>query len=218
MIDLDKQNELFDVIGKKLRRKIACYVVGGSAMLYYDMKGTTKYIDLVFDTNEERDEIEEILKNLKYKEKDTRILYFRKKNKPIMLEREEIRFDLFIKKVVVFEITNSIKDRIESVYEFDNLIVKVISPEDIILLKCATERAGDRLDAVEIIKKKDIKWDVIIEEALNQTKLEEYLFPVFLFDFLCELKEDLKAEIPKKVLDKIREIGEELLVKKLGKD
>ena len=134
-----------------------------------------------------------------------------------MLERGDERFDLFIKKVVTFEITDTIKERISAVNEFGNFIVKVVSPEDIILMKCATERAGDRVDAVEIMKKKNINWDVIIEESVNQTKLESYLFPIFLYDFLEELKEDFKADVPKKVLDEVRKISEKMLVEYMKK-
>ncbi len=40
---------------------------------------------------------------------------------------------------------------------------------------------------------------------------------MFLFDFLYEPKEDLKAEIPKDVLNKIREISENMLEEYLRK-
>jgi len=54
---------------------------------------------------------------------------------------------------------------------------------------------------IYLIEKFNINWNVIIEEAVNQTRLESYLFPVYLYDFLEELKEDFKAEIPKEVLE-----------------
>ncbi|MEK6907185.1 MAG: hypothetical protein AABW45_01535, partial [Nanoarchaeota archaeon] len=103
------------------------------------------------------------------------------------------------------------------VFEFENLIVKIVSPEDIILLKCATERAGDRIDALELIKKFNIDWDIIIKESIEQTKLGESIFPVFLYDFLLELKEDLKAEIPSNVLKELLKISEKELAKRLKK-
>src|SRR3989338_1641291 len=217
MIDLERQNGLFSIIGDKLKEKLECYVVGRIAMMYYNMKGNTKDIDLVFDNDMDRERVEKVLRRDGFKEKDVRVIYFGKRNTPVMLERGDERFDLFIKKVVTFEITDTIKERISAVNEFGNFIVKVISPEDIILLKCATERAGDRVDAVEIMKKKNINWDVIIEESVNQTKLESYLFPIFLYDFLEELKEDFKADVPKKVLDEVRKISEKMLVEYMKK-
>ncbi len=134
-----------------------------------------------------------------------------------MMVSKDDRFDLFLEEVITFKISDAIIKRVKEKHEFNNLIIKIISPEDIILLKCATERAKDRNDAASLIEMFNINWDIIIEESINQTKLEEYLFPVFLYDFLYELKEDFKADIPKEVLDKIRKISEDMMVKKLKK-
>ncbi|MBI2507798.1 hypothetical protein HYV89_02490 [Candidatus Woesearchaeota archaeon] len=217
MIDLKKQNELLSLIGEKIKKRIECYIVGGSAMFYHGVKEETKDIDIVFDDKESKEIFEKVLRDLGFKERDVRIIYFKKKNTPLLLQREEERIDLFIKKVITFEITESMKARVEKIYEYGSLIIKIVSPEDIILFKCATERAGDRIDTSNIIKNFNINWNIIIDEAVNQTRLESYLFPVFLFDFLEELKEDFKADIPKEVLRKIRKISEDLLEEKLGK-
>ena len=134
-----------------------------------------------------------------------------------MVGKEGERVDLFFKEIITFKMSNSIVKRVTETHEFNNLLVKVVSPEDIILLKCATEREKDRFDALSLIEKFNINWQIIIDEAVNQTKLESYLFPVYLYDFLEELKEDFKADIPRDVLRKIRKISEDLLVKKLEK-
>ena len=216
MIDIKQQNELFGLIGEKIKRKIECYVIGGSAMMYYGMKDATKDIDLVFENEKDMGELVHLLKDLGYKEKDTKILYLKKKNTPILLERET-RFDIFLDKIISTVLSDTMKERTRAVYEYNNLIIKVISPEDLIITKCATERAGDRKDALEIMKKTNINWDIIIKESIHQAELTPYLFPVFLFDFLYELKEDLKADIPKEVLNKIRKISEDMLEKTLKK-
>ena len=52
MINLEQQNELFKVLGEKLKKRIECYVIGGSAMMYHGMKPSTKDIDLVFEYKE----------------------------------------------------------------------------------------------------------------------------------------------------------------------
>ena len=217
MIGLEDQNKLFAFLGEKLKKKIEFYVIGGSAMLYYGMKDVTKDIDIVFDNEKDKEEVEKLLRNLGYKEKATKILYFKKKNIPTMLEREEARFDIFLNEIIDVKLTSNIKERVKSIYEFSNLIVKVIAPEDIILMKCATERPGDRIDAAEILKKSNINWNTIIEESIHQTKIGELLFPVFLYDFLYELKEDLKANIPEKVIDELRKISEDVLEEDLKK-
>jgi len=220
MINLEQQNELFKLIGEILKNKLECYVIGGSAMMYYGMKGNTKDIDLVFEHEKDREKVIQVLKNLGYNERGIKVvsvIYPKKKNTPILLERDDSRVDLFVNKIINTVLSDSMKDRINSIYEYGNFIIKVLAPEDLIITKCATERAGDRLDAVEIMKRAKIDWEVIIKESVFQAEVTPYLFPVFLFDFLYELKEDLKADVPKKVLDEIRKISEDLLEKKLKK-
>lgn len=221
-VSLESQNELFLIIGKELKRKIECYVMGGSAMLYHGAKKDTKDIDIVFSNENDQREIINMLKDLGFKERNTRLVYIKrlehlKKRSPVMLEKDDARIDLFNRVIICFHLTENIENRVTDVFEFDKLIVKVISPEDVILLKCATERAGDRMDALELIKKFDINWNIIIKESLEQTKLGENIFPVYLYDFLLELKEDLKAEIPNNVIKELLKISERELEKKLRK-
>ena len=222
MVKINEQAQLFEIIGAELKEKIECYVIGGSAMMFYGAKEDTKDVDLVFLKNKDLEKVKEILKKISFKDKKELVKIFRryedKKNRPIMMVgKEGERIELFFKEIITFEMSNSIVKRVTETHEFNNLLVKVVSPEDIILLKCATEREKDRFDALSLIEKFNINWNVIIEEAVNQTRLESYLFPVYLYDFLEELKEDFKAEIPKEVLKEIRKISEDLLVKKLKK-
>jgi len=217
MIDLKKQEELFMLIGNRLKNKVECFVIGGSAMMYHGVKANTKDVDLVFNKESDKELVLNILLNSGYKERYTFLVYPKKKNVPILLELDESRIDLFSKKIICFELTESMMGRVTGVYEYGNFIVKLISPEDIILLKCATERAGDRVDAKAIIEDFKINWDILIQEALNQTKEEKEIFAVFLYEFLLELKEDLKVDIPKEALNKIGKIAEDELVKRLKK-
>ena len=222
MVKINEQTQLFEIIGAELKEKIECYVIGGSAMMFYGAKEDTKDVDLVFLKNKDLEKVKKILEKINFKDKKELVKIFRryedKKNRPIMMVgKEGERVDLFFKEIITFKMSNSIVKRVTETHEFNNLLVKVVSPEDIILLKCATEREKDRFDALSLIEKFNINWNVIIEEAVNQTRLESYLFPVYLYDFLEELKEDFKAEIPKEILKEIRKISEDLLVKKLKK-
>lgn len=224
MITFDEQLELFKVIGKELNNKIICFAIGGNAMMFYGAKEETKDVDLVFLNKKDLEEVKKVLYDSGFEDKKNLIKIFRhyeiveRENTPVMMVRKQERIDLFVKKVITFEISDTIIERVRETHEFDNLIIKVVSPEDIILMKSATERKKDRIDALSLIEKFNISWNIVVEESINQTKLERELFPVFLYDFLTELKEDLKADIPKEVIDKIRKIGEEMMIKRLKKD
>ncbi len=215
MIGLEEQKDLFSLIGEKLKKKVECFVIGGSAMMYYKAKDVTKDIDVVFSSEKDWQLMIKILKGLGFRERDSKLVYFNKKEVPVLLQRGEHRFDLFFDRIVSFKFTASMKERITGVYEYGNLIVKIISPEDIILLKCATERAGDRLDAAELIKRADINWDVIINESIAQMELMGDIVPLSLYDFISELKQDLGVDIPDKIIKKIEDIAYKETVKKI---
>lgn len=222
MITFDDQLELLRLIGESLKKRIECFVIGGGAMMFYGAKEETKDVDLVFMDKKDLLKVREALYDLGFEERKRVITIFKRyeeaENKPIMMVgKNEDRFDLFCKEIITFKMSDSIFERVKETHEFGNLIIKIVSPEDIILLKCATEREKDRYDALSLMEKFDINWDIIIGESVHQTEIGAYVFPVFLFDFLLELKEDLKADVPKKVLDKIRSISEKMLVDYLKK-
>ena len=219
MINITDQNELFNLIGAKLDEKVECLAIGGSAMMFYGAKTETKDVDLVFLDKKSFNLAKKALYDIGFNEKKNINPIFAHydiaKDKPVMMEGRDTRFDLFLNEVIGFKISSSIVDRVKEVHEFGNLIIKTISPEDIISLKCATEREKDRNDAASLIEKFNIDWEVIIKESILQTEIGGDVFPVFLFDFLSELKEEFKAEIPNDIIKKIRKIGEKMMIEKL---
>lgn len=217
MVDIKEQVELFSLIGKEAKSRIEAFVLGGSAMMFYGLKNVTKDIDLVFDREKDFLECANTLKRIGFKSKirETGFRIINPSKSFVFLQQDDKRVDLFLGEIVCFKLTQSIKERATQVHEFDNFIAKVVSPEDIILAKSMTERAGDRLDVKEITEKTKIDWQVIIEEAINQTKLSEFIFPSFLYEFLLELKLDLNVEIPQEVLKKLRKIAEQEMLKRM---
>lgn len=215
MTNINEQEQIFKLIGSNLKKKIRCFVIGGSAMLYYKLKDITKDIDIVLSNEEDRMYVLGIMKKLGYAERNSKMLYVNKKNVPILLQRQQDRFDLFNRKIINLQFSDEMASRIKIVYEYENLTANVVSPEDIIILKCATDRAGDRLDAANIIKNTNIDWNVLFEESINQMKLIGDVIPLNLYDFLLELKEDLKADVPDNLIKRLEAECEKILTKKL---
>jgi hypothetical protein len=211
VIGLDEQIEMFKLVGSKLKRKAECMAVGGSAMLFYNLKSATKDVDLIFASDAEKKGFVKILLGLGFAKKA-----FREKSErhlPLVLERGEARFDIFSGGLFHFRLSPGMKERVREKHEFGNLTVGVVSPEDIILLKSATDREGDRVDAKGIIEKLAIDWDTVIKEALWQSENGRKAFTVYLFDFLGDLKDDFKADIPGGVIRKVRKISEEEMLR-----
>ena len=212
MINQEDQIGLFkNIIGIKLNKKVECIAIGGSAMMFYGANNSTKDVDLVFLKKEDLEDVKNILYNSGFNEKKNIKGIFREDeatSKPVMMEGKDTRFDLFLNEVIGFKIHQTTIERLREVHEFGNFIVKIASPEDILMMKGCTERARDRDDAAELIKKFNINWSVIINETSNQTKIGMIAFPLLLYDFLTELRENYKIDVPKEITKELLTIAE----------
>src|SRR3989344_5481603 len=209
-INVKEQEDLFNLIWKTLKKKVECYVVGGTAMMFLNIKETTKDVDIVFKEKEGYETFKEALISLGAKESKFKIENRQKVSS--MIDLGNARFDLFLDYLIYFKLTPTIISRVREVHEFFNMIVKVVSPEDIILFKSMADRESDRIDVSDIIKKINLNWDQILEESELQTKNSEYFFSAFLYNFLIGLKEDFKIPIPKDFLNKLENLTEKDLL------
>ncbi len=172
MITYNDQEELFTLISKRLRHDVTCYAFGGNAMMYYGYKEETKDVDIVFDTEEERIEFCRVLRELGYTETSAITIYvpekLRDKSKPIVMKRDDGRFDLFVKKIFKTVLSPSMKEHLFATHEFRGgkvFTVKVLRKEHLMLLKGITDRKNDFDDILTIIEKeKDFDWEFLIKE------------------------------------------------------
>ena len=211
MINLQEQIGLFKIIGGQLKNKIECIAIGGSAMMFYGAKNATKDVDLVFSKKEDLEAVKNILYNSGFDERKNIKGVFREDEdvgKPVMMDGKDTRFDLFLNEVIGFKIHEDTIERIKEKHEFGNFIVKTASPEDILMMKGCTERERDRDDAAELVRKFNIDWNIIVNEISQQTKIGIAAFPLLIYDFLTELKENFKVDIPKSVVKELIAIAE----------
>ena len=222
MINLQEQIDLFkNVIGSQLKNKVECIVIGGSAMMFYGAKNATKDVDLVFLKEKELIAVKEILYNSGFNERKNIKGIFREDEdagKPVMMDGKETRFDLFLNEVIGYKIHEKVIERIREVHEFGNFIVKTASPEDILMMKGCTERERDRDDAAELVRKFKIDWNIVINETAEQTKIGIAAFPILLYDFLTELRDNFKSDIPKNITKELLVIAEKKLEELKKKD
>jgi|SRR3989344_2182040 len=218
MITIDQQQKLLLNIARRLTKKITVYAIGGTAMMFLGFKDTTLDIDIVFENKKDRDIFKEALKSLGYVGMDTIKVYGLKRNTPEMLKLADERFDLFVVEVIDFIFSDTMKKRAEHIHQFgDNLILKIANPQDIILMKCATDRIKDKDDARKIIDAIRIDWNMLIDEAKEQMSLGKERAAFDLGCFLEDLKTKMKVNIPQEVLDKLFEIVEKQAKEKSSK-
>lgn len=214
MISLEDQESLLQNIAKKLNKKITVYCVGGTAMMFLGLKEATLDIDLVFNNEYDKKVFIKSAKEFGYKDIDPVKVYGAKNNCPEMLTLGDERFDLFVNEVIDFIFSEDMKKRAERELDFEGrLILKVANHNDIIIMKCATDRVKDKEDVKRIIETKEIDWNIILKEIKNQFKLGKRTSYMDLGSFLEDLKK-IGANIPDKMLDDIWKLLNEQIRKK----
>lgn len=191
MISTKDQEALFKLLANYIQEDLHCIAIGGTAMMFNNYKTTTKDIDLVFKTIADRKVFINAITSLGYKELSLKNIYDEKRkehvDKPLMFTRGDERFDLFVGNVFGFKILFD-DDKIVQRYDFlggKNLRIDVLSAEQLVLLKAITNRERDFEDIITILNlKKDLDFDFIINEAINQRKNKEWI--------LYELEETLQ--------------------------
>lgn len=207
MISIEEQQKLLLSISKRLKKKINAYAIGGTAMMFLGLKDSTLDIDIVFEIEKDKEVFKKAIKSVGYQEIDPIKVYGAKKNQPEMFSLGEQRFDLFVINVIHFVFSENMQKRAKQIHQFENnLVLKIADPHDLIIMKCATDRAKDKDDARKIINNTNMDWQIIVEEAKKQIGLGKETTALELGCFLEELKNKLKISIPQKVLNELFEI------------
>ena len=215
MISIKDQQNLFIEIAKKLPREIVTYAIGGTAMMFLGFKESTKDIDLVFTTLEDRRIFKEAAKQLGYKEMDSTIVYGAKNNCPEMITLGDARLDLFSLDVIDFTFSENMQKRAQQTHEFGkNLILKIADMHDIIMMKSATRRIKDEDDIVRIAKGSEIDWEILIKESQEQVKLGKERAVWDLISLLEKLNKDHKMKITHEILDRLFKLLKQQVNKK----
>jgi len=208
MVGHEEQQKLFGLVGKECRRKVEALVIGGSAMLFYNFSKTaTKDVDIVLLSENARKYLIGVLEKIGFKQE----VMPKKEGEPCRLVLEKYVLDVFAGSVFRLRISEGILGRVKEKVEFGNLTVSVISPEDIILSKSMTDRAGDREDAVRIIKETNARWDTVINECVWQSQHGDFRFCAYLYDFLDELVHGFGVKLPRDVVLQIKRLYRDFL-------
>ncbi len=204
MIDIKEQQNLFTRIAKKLPQKIEVYAIGGTAMLFLGLKELTLDVDIVFSNAEDRKVFLETAKSLDFQESSAEIVYGKKDNTPEMISLSDVRFDLFLFKIINSTFSTDMQERATQMHEFaNNLIVKVADPSDILIMKSVTSREKDLEDIIALVNRGNIDWNAVVEESGEQVWLGNESAILALGEKLEKLANRKLITLPKGILDKI---------------
>ncbi len=203
MINIEEQKSLFARIGKILPKRIEVYVIGGTAMMFLGLKENTLDVDIVFSNPEDRRVFYESTKSVGFRDSSAEIVYGKKENTPEMVTLDDVRFDLFLFKIITSTFSNGMKERAIEIHEFGNFVIRVADPSDVIIMKSATSREKDLEDIISIARRVKIDWNIIIEEAKEQIKLGNEGAILELGEKLEKLSSRKALDVPKEILDKL---------------
>ncbi|MBI3190302.1 hypothetical protein HYZ41_01210 [archaeon] len=111
MITLEEQQKLFLVISRNLKKKMTVYAVGGTAMTFLGIKDTTLDIDIVFESDDNKEAFKDAIKSIGYQPKDSTVVYGVKRDLPEMFILGDNRFDLFVVNVIDFIFSEKMRER-----------------------------------------------------------------------------------------------------------
>ena len=172
-------------------------------MLFYRLSKTaTKDVDLVLETEKEREHLVSVLSSLGFKEAARPA----KKGEPVVWVLGEYRLDIFAGQVFNLKLSSAMMQRVREKVTFGNFTAAVAAPEDIILSKSMTDRLGDRQDAAAIIREINVKWEDVVAECRWQSQHADPRFCVFLYDFLDELVHQFSISLPATVVKEIKKM------------
>lgn len=202
--NFDDLNKLFKEIADNLKEKVHFYVIGGAVMLYYQLKTSTKDVDIVVDSPEEFRAIERLLKELGFEVRVPALEYSNFDLSQIFV-RDDYRVDLFQRTVCKgFILSKNMMKRAEPILVLNNLSVSLCSTTDIFIFKTFTERLGDIDDCLSLAVM-TIDWKSVLSEVKDQIKISGQNVWITYIGERLDLLEDKGLVVPiMKQINKLR--------------
>lgn len=206
----DDVNHIFSEIGRELEVPIQSLVIGGAALLEFDLKNATKDIDVVCVSQEDRTYLLNGAKKCGFE-----LQFPEERHNRLVLEqiavKDEHTIDVFGGKISNgFKLTPEMWNRGKTIKHFGPLELKYASLEDIFIMKVIAHRAGDLEDCAKLIMT-GIDFDVIYNEAKSQYDHEvELSLKVWITHFdegIGELEKNFGVSVP--IADMISELSED---------
>lgn len=191
--------QLFRDIGKKLPEATEACLLGGENMRMKGLKDRTKDCDIVVDDDKALNNLTNTLLDLGYKSlnkehftnDDRRIDPF-----DILEHPARSRVDLFKTRIAgKLVLSDTIVQRAK-IEQFTKLKLRILSNEDIFLLKSVTLREGDIQDLSKIVQSGNFDWKIVWDELLYQEHLTCMNFSSLVLESLDYLYEQTSIRSP----------------------
>ncbi len=177
-------------VGNALTVPINLYLIGGAAMIKYGLKAATKDIDVLFSTQREAVELVNALMKVEYHQIQSGRLapeYKMMSATRIVENHDGFRWDIFHEYVCKkLRLSPGMIKRAKPFVKTGLLNVRIISKEDIFLLKSVTERDDDEDDLL-LLARSGLDWEAILNECISQSRCD-MMCEIDLYDKLDKLR------------------------------
>ena len=195
-------------IGQQLDNPLTVFLIGGGSMAFRGLKETTKDIDLIVSSGDDLSQLQAVLLELGYdivREPDEE--YEELGAQRILENNDGCRIDVFNQQVIgKLILSPGIRERSERYLDPGNLVVELVSPEDIFLFKAVAGRVDDIEDMFSLMQT-GLEFDVVEAELEAQVELlDQELFVTYVNEALTDLTEQHNVTTP--LHDPVAEITE----------
>jgi hypothetical protein len=185
-------------IDQQLTDSLTVLLIGGGAMAFRDLKTTTNDIDLIVASGDDLGQLQAVLLEIGYETvREPNEEYEALGAQRIVENDDGCRIDVFHQQVIdKLVLSDGIRRRSERYLDPGNLVVELVSPEDIFLFKAVAGRVDDIEDMFSLLQT-DLDFDVVEAELAAQIDLlEEELFVTYVNEALADLTEQHNVTTP----------------------
>jgi len=146
----EEVNELFEQLGQVLEQRVEAMLIGGAVMLELGLKDSTKDIDIVCRTEEDKERLLGSARALGFQ-----ILGPEKRHERLGINRLAVKggrnLGIFAKRISYdFDLSEAMWQRATRIRSFGGLVIRDASLEDIFIMKLIANRPGDAKDCAAL--------------------------------------------------------------------
>jgi hypothetical protein len=197
--------ELFEQLGNVLSRPVRILVIGGAAMIEYGLKDSTKDIDIVCGSEEDKEEILSCAEDLGYALGEPE-----KRHERLVVDRIAKKggqtLDVFAGRISYdFGLSNAMWERSRKQRVFGKADVRYASSEDIFIMKLIANRPGDAPDCAALFSS-GLDFEAVYVEIESQYRKaggSDQKWISHVEEGIARLVDNYDMIMPKEISDKI---------------
>ena len=206
----EEVNELFEQLGQVLEQRVEALLIGGAVMLELRLKDSTKDIDVVCRSEEDKERLLSSVTSLGFE-----IVGPEKRHERLGVNRLAVKggrnLDIFAGRISYdFGLSEAMWQRAVKSRSFGMLVIRDASLEDIFVMKLIANRPGDARDCAALFSAV-LDYDSVFREIEAQYRrageVEQTIWITYIEEGIGRLEENFNLEMP--LGDRVSELADD---------